>query len=134
LAAVAAAAMIAGAALPAAAAVQKTVMTFEQFTKLTGVSLFRVKNGKIQYAQFKNRPTIANNGFTVYLMKTGKIVFRVNTQFLKKPTAVASQFYLPGQNKPINISFNAAPPSTPGGSSGIDLGGFPKDPPPVSPS
>lgn len=130
----AAAAMVLGAALPATAAVQRTVLTFKQFQKLTGVSPVRIKNGKVQYAQWGNRPTIANNGFTIYFTKTGKVVIRVNTAILKKPTTVASQFYLPGQKKPIQISFNAKPGKKPGAPSSVDMGGFPKDPPPVSPS
>jgi hypothetical protein len=125
------AAMIAGVALPATAAVQKTVLTFAQFQQLTGVPVVRVKNGKTQYAQFANRPTIKQNGFTIFVMKTGKVVIRVNTDILKKPTTKVAQFTLPGQGKPINITFTATPGST---SSSVSLGGFPAGPVPVSPS
>lgn len=125
---------VTGAAAPASAAIQKTVFTFEQFRQLTGVPVARVKNGKTQYAQFVNRPTIKKDGFTIFVMKTGKVVIRVNTARLRGPTVVLTKFTLPGQNKAINISFKATPASTPGGSTGIDMGGFPIDPPPVSAS
>jgi hypothetical protein len=115
-----------GASAPRAGGVFRTSYTLAEFESLTGARLTNTVGDRTYYSYFRDRPTLGDDGFNVYINRTnGRIVFR-SLSGLATPTQVLSQFVDTKSKERTSVAFNLGDPQT------LLIQNFPTGPVPVS--
>ena len=116
----------AGASAPQAGGVFRTSYTLAEFEELTGARLTNTVGDRTYYSYFRDRPTLGDDGFNVYINRTnGRIVFR-SLSGLATPTQVLSRFVDTKTRYRTSVAFNLSDPQT------LLIQNFPTGPVPVS--